>query len=132
MLDQFLGEDKSALVSSMVSKLGLSKEQADGFVTKAVSSIQGAFRDGKVDFDKLMKGDLSGLASSLDLGALSEFFGGDRGKAQSGISTLLETLTKQLSSKGIDAEALLAQFGGGSGGVAGAISGLAGKLFGKS
>jgi len=131
MLDQLLGSDKSELVSSMVSRLGLSKEQADGFVTKAISSIQSAMGDGKVDFDKLMKGDLSGLTGAMDLGALSQFFGGDAGKAQMGIGALLEALTKQLSANGIDANALLAQFGG-AGGIGGAIDKLAGKLFGKS
>lgn len=131
MLEQFLGADKSALAYSMMSKFGLSKEQAEGFVTQTLSSLQGVLRDGKVDFDKLVKGDLSGLISPMDLRALSQFFGGDAAKAQSGVGALLESLTKQLSAKGIDAEALLAQLGSAGGGLGAAISGLAGKLFGK-
>lgn len=131
MLDQLLGGDKSALISSIASQLGIGKEQADGFIAKALASVQQAFASGKVDFDKLMKGDLSGLTSSMDLQSLSQFVGGDVKKAQGGVASVLESINKQLSAQGFDAESMSKLIGGGGGGIGQTLSGLAGKLFGK-
>lgn len=131
MIEQLLGRDLNALASSMATRLGLPADQAESFVSKALASVESGFMNGRIDLDSLLKGDFSSLLGPMDLGALSQFFGGDTAKARSGVVALLESLSSQVASSGIDVQRLLSQFmqtnlgqagadGGGAGGKGGA------------
>ncbi|MEO0482893.1 MAG: hypothetical protein AAF138_04660 [Planctomycetota bacterium] len=97
MLDQLLGDNKNDLIQNLVSQLGLGEREAGGFLDQALAMIMGLFKGGDLDLSKLLGGSGEGLASGLDLGALSGLVGGDAGKAQAGVGTILDTLKGKLT-----------------------------------
>ncbi len=130
MLDQLLGGSRDSLVRTLSSQLGLNPDQAGGFLTKALAVIQSAIKSGKIDPAALLKGDPSALVSKLDLGSLSQMVGGQTGKAQTGVQTILAQIMSSAKSNP-EASKLLSQLGGSGGGLVGALSGAASKMFGK-
>jgi hypothetical protein len=136
MLDQILGGSKDSIIQGLTSKLGIGPGQANGFLNKALSLLQGGLSSGKVDPGELERGDTSGIMSKLDVNQLSGYVGGDTGKARSGMETIIGHISSAVSSGG-GAKALLSQFGAGAGaggsggGVMGQVGSMAGKFFGK-
>lgn len=135
MLHQLLGGSMASIVGQLTSQLGVSADQANAFIGKALPMIEGLLKGGGLDPSQLLKGDLSGLASKLDLGSLSQAFGGDVGKAKNGVDVLGEGIADAIGRNSGGIEQLLGQLGGqsgggGGGGLAGAVGSL-GKLFGK-
>ncbi len=130
MLDQLLGSVKGNVLNDLTSKLGLSGDQAGGFLQKALGLVQAALAGGKLDAASLLNGNLSGVMSKLDVSSLAGLVGGDGGKAKTGMESVLGGLMSSIKSNP-DAGAVLGQLTGGGGGVMGKVSGLAGSLFGK-
>jgi hypothetical protein len=131
MLEQLLSGSKAGIVSSLTSKLGMSGDQAGGFVGKLLPMIEGLVKGGGLDVKQLLGGDASGLISKLDMGSLAGFFGGSTDKAKQGVETVVSGIAGAAgSNKGL-VDQLAGLAGGKSGGVGDAVSGLAGKLFGK-
>ncbi len=130
MLDQLLGSVKGNVLNDLTSKLGLSGDQAGGFLQKALGLVQAAIAGGKLDAASLLNGNLSGVMSKLDVSSLAGLVGGDGGKAKTGMESVLGGLMSSIKSNP-DAGAMLGQLTGGGGGVMGKFSGLAGSLFGK-
>ncbi len=141
MLDQLLGGSKSSIVSALSSQLGISAEQANGFVAKVVPMFEGLLKSGNLDVSKLLAGDFSSLTSKLDISSLSQLVGGDMAKAHTGVNTVATGVVDALKQSGGSGAVnqLLGQFSGSAGekaggglasGLADAVGGL-GKLFGK-
>jgi Bacterial protein of unknown function (DUF937) len=141
MLDQLLSGSKSSIVSALSSQLGISAEQANGFIAKVVPMVEGLFKSGNLDVSKILAGDFSSLTSKLDISSLSQLVGGDAAKAKAGVNTVatgvVDALKQSGGSGGLDQ--LLGQLGGAAGGkdggglaggLADAVGGI-GKLFGK-
>ena len=96
MLDKLLGNNKNELISALTGKLGVSEDQAGGFLGKLMPMIEGLIGDGKLDIQSLMKGDLSALKSGLDMNMLGGLLGGGKEKAEEGIDAIASPLSKQL------------------------------------
>jgi hypothetical protein len=135
MLDQLLAGSKSAIVAKLASQFGLSADQADAFIGKLIPMIEGLVKGGGLDVQKLVGGDASALTSKLDMTALAGFFGGSVDKAKQGVTVVANDIAGAAgSNKGL-VDQIVGLAGGAGGktaeGVASAVSGLAGKLFGK-
>lgn len=120
MLEQLLAGSKASIVSKLTSQLGISGDQANGFLAKLVPLVEGLVKNGGLDVQKLLAGDASAVTSKLDMSALAGFFGGSIDKAKAGVEVVAQDL------------AGAAKTSGGLGGLADAVGGIAGKLFGKS
>jgi hypothetical protein len=133
MLDQILGSTKDTILQSLTSKLGLSSNQAGGFLQKALSLLETGITSGKVNPTELDSGDPSSILSKLDLGQLSSFTGGDTGKARTGMEAILGHIMSFVKSSG-GAKALMSNLtagaGAGGGSTASQVGGMFGKVFG--
>jgi hypothetical protein len=116
VLEQLLAGSKASIVSKLTSQLGISGDQANGFLAKLVPLVEGLVKNGGLDVQKLLAGDASAVTSKLDMSALAAFFGGSVEKAKAGV----EVVAKDLAGAS-----------GSSGGLADVVGGIAGKLFGK-
>lgn len=124
MLDQLLqGDMKDTILKALVAKLGVDESQAGSFLEKAVSMISGLMQGGELDPTALLGGDISALTSKLDMGSLAGALGGDAGKADTGLRTLMDQVS------GDAAGGLLGKLGD-LGGGGDALKGIAGKFLG--
>ncbi len=131
MIQELLGGDAKNIISAISSKVGASESQAGGFLDKAISMIEQAIASGKLDINTLLKGDLSALASSLDLGSLGNLLGGGEDKAKTGLEAMIGPLKDKLAGQG-DLGAMLGNLTGQDGGQAvGDVLGKLGGMFGK-
>ncbi len=96
MLDQIVGEKKDELIKLLSSKLGVSDDQAGGFISKLMQKMEILLGEGKLDVDSLLKGDLSSLKSNLDLDNLGALLGGGKEKAEQGIDAVSTQIAEQL------------------------------------
>ncbi len=96
MLDQIMGDQRERLINMLSSKLGVSDDQAGGFLSKLLQKIEILMGEGKLDVDSLLKGDLSSLKSNLDLDNLGALLGGGREKAEQGIDAVSTPIAEQL------------------------------------
>lgn len=134
MLNQLLGSNLNAIIAKVSAAIGLPEAQARAFVDKALPMVEKLLKSDKVDVASLLSGGAggaSGLASKLDLGALTGLVGGDTGKAKQGAGALVEGLVQQLSKDPAAAAKLAEQFGGGKGGLLGSLGQAASKLLKK-
>jgi len=97
MLDKLLEGQKDNLIEMLTSKLGVTGDQAGGFLSKLMPMIEGLLGKGKLDADALIKGDVSSLTSALDLDSLGSALGGGKEKAQQGIETVAGPISEKLS-----------------------------------
>jgi hypothetical protein len=127
MLEQLLGGNQANLISTLSKTMGVSGNQAGGFLNQAIKMLEGLLGSGKIDPSALLKGDLAALTSKLDMKSLASLIGGDTAKAQQGLGAILGSLTQNKSGL----ESMLGQLAGSSssGGLMGAAKGIAGKLF---
>lgn len=100
MLEQLLGDQKNDLIRIVMEKLGVSSDQAGGFVGKLLPMIEDLVGQGKIDASALLKGDVSSLVKGLDLNALGATLGGSREKAEAGVDAVANPIAKQL--EGLD------------------------------
>lgn len=128
MLDQLLqGDMKDTILKALVAKLGVDESQAGSFLEKAVSMISGLISGDQLDPKALLGGDISALTSKLDMGSLAGVLGGDAGKADTGLRTIMDQVS------GDAAGGLLGKLGdamGGGGDAGDALKGIAGKFLG--
>lgn len=130
MLQQLLGGSMGTIVSQFTSQLGVTPDQANAFISKALPMIEGLLKNGGIDPSQLLKGNVAGLSSKLDLGGLAQAFGGDVGKAKNGVDILGKGITDAVTQNKGGFESMLGQLTGNSGGIAGALGSI-GKMFGK-
>jgi hypothetical protein len=97
MLDKLLDGQKDNLIAMLTSKLGVSSDQAGGFLSKLLPMIEGVLGKGDIDAGALLKGDVSSLKSALDLDALGSALGGGKEKAEQGIETVAGPIAEQLN-----------------------------------
>lgn len=130
-LKDLLNQHGSKLTDSLVKNSGFTADQAQKFVPAASEKAMQAIKGGGFDLDKLLKGgDVSALASKIDVAGLAAHAGIDANKAKAGLTSLLPQLLQLLQGK-FDAKSLLASLGGDAGGAIGNAAKMAGKLFGK-
>ena len=142
MLESILREHGDELLGALTGAGGLDRSEAKDLLPPAVDGIgQALSGSGGLDLGRLL-GSLGGgggtgaivsqVLGQLDLGAIASQAGVAEGKARSGLEALIPVVVSLLGQKG-GVEGLLSQLGGGKGaaGLAGAVGGLAGKLFGK-
>lgn len=126
MIEKLLAGQKDDLMKLVMSKLGVSDDQAGGFLTKLFPMIQGLMGDGKLDPSALLNGDVSALKSGLDLESLGSMLGGGKDKAEQGIDAVAGPISETLGkldnpmemltgALGDDAEGLLKKGLGGIG-----------------
>ncbi len=127
MLAELLSDQKDGIVNAISSKAGATQEQAGGFLEVAISKIEDLVGAGKLDIASLLKGDVSALTSSLDLGMLGSILGGGEDKAKQGLGALMGPLQDKLG--GGDAAGLIEGLTG-KGAVGDTLGGL-GKMFGR-
>ncbi len=96
MLEQLLGDQKDNLIKMLTDKLGVSGDQAGGFLSKLMPMIEGLLGDGKLDPSALLKGDTSALKKGLDLESLGSMLGGGKEKAEQGIDAVSGPIAEQL------------------------------------
>jgi hypothetical protein len=96
MLDQIIGDQRDNLVNMLSSKLGVSGDQAGGFLSKLLQKIEILMGEGKLDVESLLKGDLSSLKSNLDMDNLGALLGGGKEKAEQGIDAVSHPIAQQL------------------------------------
>jgi hypothetical protein len=120
------GED---LVQKLVGQAGFGAEQARSFLPAAVQALVGALQGGGLDLGALLGGgSAASLLSRVDVGEVARASGVEETQARSGLETLAPSLLSELKEAG--GADLLSKLGGeGAGGLAGAVGGLAGKLF---
>ncbi|MCA9304448.1 MAG: hypothetical protein KC996_10025 [Phycisphaerales bacterium] len=97
MLDKLLEGQKDNLIGMLTSKLGVSDDQAGGFLNKLLPMIEGLLGKGKIDPSALLKGDVSSLKSGLDLDVLGKALGGGKEKAEQGIETVAGPIAEKLN-----------------------------------
>lgn len=97
MLDKLLEGQKDNLIGMLTSKLGVSGDQAGGFLSKLLPMIEGLLGKGDIDPSALLKGDISALKDGLDLDALGSALGGGKEKAEQGIETVAGPIAEQLN-----------------------------------
>ena len=139
MLETILKEHGGELLGSLTEGGAMDASQAEGLIPPALSGIGDALSNGQLDLSSLLSGlsDGSGVQSllgQLDLGEVAVQAGLDQGQTESGLTRLIPVVLSLLGDKAGGAEGLLSMLGGtgeGSGGALGAITGIAGKLFGK-
>jgi hypothetical protein len=132
MVQQLIGEHGSELVQNLVSKLGFSAEEAQGFLPVAVEKLMAALQGGGVDIGQLVGGGgVDAVLSMLNAGEIAASSGIDEAKAAAGLGELVPNFLSVLKAQSGGAEGLLSALGGGkSDELLGAAGGLAGKLFG--
>lgn len=96
MLENLLEGQKDNLMKLVMGKLGVSGDQAGGFLTKLFPMIQGLMGDGKLDPSALLKGDVSALKNGLDLESLGSALGGGKDKAEQGIDAVAGPIAETL------------------------------------
>ncbi len=96
MLDQIIGDKKDELVNMLSSKLGVSDDQAGGFLSKLMQKMEILLGEGKLDVNAIMNGDLTTLNSYLDLEKLGALLGGGKEKAEQGIEAVSTPIAEQL------------------------------------
>ncbi|HED53574.1 MAG TPA: hypothetical protein ENJ00_05165 [Phycisphaerales bacterium] len=130
MLEQLLASHKDELLGALTSKLGVSSDQAGGFLSKLIGMIQSLIGDGKLDVQDLLKGDVSSLTGKLNMDELGGLLGGGKEQAEQGLSAVIGPLSEKIGGLG-DAGDLLGKItgndSGGGGGIMGAIGGILGK-----
>lgn len=127
MLDKLLESNKDEFIGALMNKLGVSADQADGFLGSLLSKIQDLIGADKLDIADLLKGDVSLLKDKLNLEQLGSLLGGGSDKAEQGINAVMGPLTEKLGDLG-GADDLLGKLtGGDGGGIAGALGGIFGK-----
>ncbi len=125
-------EDKSAtMISSLLGKAGFSAGQAEAFVPPAARSVLDAVksRAGQAGLAELASNP-EAVAGAVDIAGLADEAGISREKAASGLEAVLPIILGVLRDKAGSLGSLGSLLGGG-GEAVGAISGMAGKLFGK-
>lgn len=132
MLDKLIAEHKDRLLENLVSQVGLGKDEAGGFLSKIIGSIQGLIGGGKLDLKDLIGGNVGAITSKLDMNDLAGALGGSKDKAEQGVNAVVSQLSGILGEKSDIAESLLGKVGGGDlGSKLDAAKGIAGKLFGR-
>jgi hypothetical protein len=136
MLDKLLGgSQKNDLIGMLVSQLGVSNQQAGGFLDSLLGRIGDLLKGGKLDVQKLIAGDTSALKSNLNMEALGGLLGGGADKAEKGLGTIIGPLSTQLGGNKDLLGQLSGLLGGGGGGaddmLKKAAGGLLGGMFGK-
>lgn len=96
MLDQIIGDKKDELVNVLSSKLGVSDDQAGGFLSKLMQKMEILLGEGKLDVNAIMNGDLTTLNSYLDLENLGALLGGGKEEAEQGIEAVSTPIAEQL------------------------------------
>jgi hypothetical protein len=96
MLDQIIGDRKDDLIKMLSSKLGVSDDQAGGFLSKLMQKIEILLGEGKLNASSLMNGELTSLKSYLDLDHLGALLGGGKEKAEQGIDAVSKPIAEQL------------------------------------
>lgn len=132
MVQKLIQERGPELVQSLVSKVGFSAEEAQGFLPVAVEKLMAALQGGGLDFGELLGGGgVASLLSKLNTREIAADSGLDEAKAEAGLGELVPNVLSALKEQSGGAEGLLSALGGGkSDGLLGAAGGLAGKLFG--
>ena len=122
LIKKLLDDKGTDWIQSLTSKVGFTKEQAADFVPDAVKNALGLVKDGKIDMDSIVKGDVSSALSGFDAKGLAEKVGIDESKAVSGLTELLPNLFSTIKEKfgGLDG---LAGLLGDSGGMVGKLAG---------
>jgi len=130
MLEQLLSEHKDTLIKALTDKLGVSGDQAGGFLSKIFPMIQGLLGEGKLDAGDLLKGDFSALKSGLDLDMLGGLLGGGKEKGEQGIDAIAGPISEKLGDLD-DAKGILGSLlGGDAGGLMDKAKGGLGGLLG--
>lgn len=127
MLDKLLEGQKDNLIGMLTSRLGVSGDQAGGFLNKLLPMIEGLIGKGKIDPSALLKGDVSSLTSALDLESLGSILGGGKEKAEQGVATVAGPIAEKLN--GLDNPMDLLK-GAMSGDAEGLLKKGLGKIFG--
>ncbi len=129
-LQQLLQDKSAAMVSSLLGKAGFSAGQAEVFVPSAASSVLDAVkrRAGEASLAEIAT-DPGSVADGVDIAGLADQVGISREKAVSGLEAVLPIILGVLRDKAGGLGSLGSLLGGGN--AAGAVSGMAGKLFGK-
>ncbi len=125
MLKQLMDEKGSAWVQLLEDRVGFGQEQARGFLSGLADSVQGLFKEGKLDPSSLLGGDIRSVVENLDLAELGATVGVDARKAEQGVEVVTPEIVNAVKQK--MGQGGLLDLLGGSGG----LGGLAGKLFGK-
>ena len=136
MIETILKEHAGELLSAVTSGSQLDSGQAEGLIPPALGGIGQALCGGDLDLSGLLGGGgdgISALLGKLDIAGIASQAGLSEGQAQDGLSSLIPVALSLLGDKAGGAEGLLSMLGGGgsAGGAVGALSGIAGKLFGK-
>ena len=131
MLEELLGDQKDNLIKIVMEKLGVSGDQAGGFIGKLLPMAEGLIGDGKLDPSALLKGDVSSLVSGLDMDSLGAALGGGREQGEAGVSAVAGPIGEVLDGLDDPMEMLGNLMGGDDNGdlMSKAKAGL-GKLFG--
>lgn len=136
ILKDILKEKGSELAGGLVGKLGFSAEQAQAFVPEAAASIFDVVKEKGAALDLSdPASSASSLVDGVDAGALADKVGIDSSQATSGLGAIVPILLSALQEKAGGLSGLTSMLGG-EGldkalGGASAISGAAGKLFGR-
>ncbi len=129
MLEKLLEGQKDNLMELVMSKLGVSGDQAGGFLTKLFPMIQGLMGDGKLDPSALLKGDVSALKNGLDLESLGSALGGGKDKAEQGIDAVAGPIAETLGKLDNPMDMLSGMLGDDAGGMLKKGLGGLGKMF---
>jgi len=135
MIESILREHGGELLGALEGAGGLSSDQAESLLPPAIGGIGDALSSGDLDIGRLLGGGgVSSLLGKLDVGGIAAQAGLEEGQARSGLQALIPVALSLLGDKAGGAEGLLSMFGGesqgGAGNALGAVTGLAGKLFG--
>jgi len=125
-IQQILKEQGPKLAGVLMSKLGFSSGQADGFLGGALKQISGLISGGGLKVTELFGGGgVGALLSKLNFGQLASEAGVDEGKARQGMEEVAPSMLSSLKDAVDSPEDLLGKFTGeGVGGVLGKVGGL--------
>lgn len=132
-IKDILAEQGSEMIGGLVSKVGLSTEQATAFVPEAASSVFDVVKDKAGDLDLSDLGSSAGsVVDGVDIGVLAQKVGINGSQAKSALAAIVPMLLGAMQQKAGGLGGLTSLLGGkGVGDAVSGLGGMAGKLFGK-
>jgi hypothetical protein len=133
LIQEFLQQHGSELISQLVQRVGFDPAQAARFLPAAGQQVMGLLGGGELDLGSLLGGgDISSLLTRFDTEGLAQESGVSVEKAREGLESIGPQLLSGLSDQAGGADALMGALGGDSGGgLLGAAGKLAGGFFNK-
>ena len=129
-IQSLLAQHLPDLIAKLTQQTDLNEAQAQRFIPEAAQQTASALGSGGLDIQSLLGGQLGGLLSKFDIGALATKSGVAEDQASSALESFLPQLIGILQGQAGGLEGVVAAFLGQGGGAAGVLGKLT-KMFGR-